>query len=158
RAGAKIIKSADPVVRPMGKPAARPYLPCMDQNDVFANFSSALAALTDSMRSRVVAIRFAEERHLTGTLLQPGVVVASEQSLPRRDEFELLMPGGALAAAKVAGRDPGTNIALLRLADSFSAPSMASGKARAGALALAFGADGAGGISVRAGVVNLVAP
>ncbi len=72
------------------------------------------------------------------------------------------MPGGSAqggtVGAKVAGRDPGTNIALLRLAQPVSLPPLVSGPAEAGALALAFGADGVGGTSVRMGAINQAGP
>src|SRR3989454_7504393 len=133
-----------------------------DQADVLAQLSTALAARVAAVRGAIVAIRLPGERHLTGTLWQPDVVVASEQSLPKRNEFELIMPGGsaqgATVSAKVAGRDPGTNIALLRLAQPVSLPPLVSGPAEAGALALAFGADGVGGTSVRMGAINQAGP
>ena len=74
------------------------------------------------------------------------------------DEFELVAPGGAIVAAKVAGRDPSTNIAVLRLATPIAAPSIVAGEARTGAVALAIGADGGGGVSARLGLVNLAGP
>jgi hypothetical protein len=76
-------------------------------------FSDALAAHAAAARGAVAAIRLSETRHLTGTLWRPDVVVASEQSLPRRDEFELIVAGGSVVNAKLAGRDPGTNVAAL---------------------------------------------
>jgi len=121
-------------------------------------FSDALAAHAAAARGAVAAIRLSETRHLTGTLWQPDVVVASEQSLPKRDEFELIVAGGSVVSAKLAGRDPGTNIAVLRLTSAVEAPTLMNGEVNAGALALAFGADGAGGVSVRLGVVNLAGP
>ena len=121
-------------------------------------FSDALAAHAAAARGAVAAIRLSETRHLTGTLWRPDVVVASEQSLPKRDEFELIVAGGSVVNAKVAGRDPGTNIAVLRLTSAVEAPTLMNGEVNAGALALAFGADGAGGVSVRLGVVNLAGP
>ena len=121
-------------------------------------FSDALAAHAAAARGAVAAIRLSETRHLTGTLWQPDVVVASEQSLPKRDEFELIVAGGSVVNAKLAGRDPGTNIAVLRLTSAVETPTLMSGEVNAGALALAFGADGAGGVSVRLGVVNLAGP
>jgi S1-C subfamily serine protease len=120
--------------------------------------SDALAAHAAAARGAVAAIRLSERRHLTGTLWQPDVVVASEQSLPKRDEFELIVAGGSVVNAKLAGRDPGTNIALLRLAQPVTLAPAASAEARSGALALAFGADGAGGVSVRLGIVNRAGP
>src|SRR5260370_11680259 len=83
--------------------------------DLLEQFSAALTARTAAVRGAVAAIRLSETRHLTGTLWQPDVVVASEQSLPQRDEFELVLAGGAVVNAKLAGRDPRTNIAALRL-------------------------------------------
>src|SRR2546429_4749107 len=121
-------------------------------------FPDALAGHGAAARGAVAAIRLSETRHLTGTLWQPEVVVASEQSLPRRDEFELIVAGGSVVNAKLAGRDPGTNIAVLRLTSAVEAPTLMNGEVNAGALALAFGADGAGGVSVRLGVVNLAGP
>src|SRR5260221_5585696 len=83
--------------------------------DLLEQFSAALTARTAAVRGAVAAIRLSETRHLTGTLWQPDVVVASEQSLPQRDEFELVLAGGAVVNAKLAGRGPGTNISALGL-------------------------------------------
>jgi S1-C subfamily serine protease len=61
-------------------------------------------------------------------------------------------------SGKIAGRDPATNIALLKLAAPIAAPSLSSGEARTATLALAIGADGTGGTSARLGLVNLAGP
>ena len=129
-----------------------------DQPDFLAQFSNALATRAEAGKSAVVAIRLAHERHITGMPWHSGVVVASEQSLPHRDEFELVAPGGAVVTAKIAGRDPSTNIAILRPAEPIAAPSIVAGEARTGAIALAIGADGTGGASARLGLVNLAGP
>jgi S1-C subfamily serine protease len=129
-----------------------------DQTDFLAQLSSALAARVAAVEGAIAAIWLSDQRHLTGTFWQPDVVVASEQSLPKRDDFELVVPGGSALTAKVVGRDPGTNTVLLRLAQPVSPPSFPRGEAQAGALALAFGADGEGGATVRMGVVNRTGP
>jgi len=129
-----------------------------DQPDFLAQFSNALSARAEAAKTAVVAIRLAHERHITGLLWHSGVVVASEQSLPRRDEYELSAPGGAVVTAKVAGRDPSTNIAILRPDAPIAVPSIGAGEARTGAIALAIGADGTGGASARLGLVNLAGP
>jgi S1-C subfamily serine protease len=126
-----------------------------DQADLLVQFSNALAARAEAAKNAVVAIRLAHGRHITGTVWGSQIVVASEQSLPRTDDFELVVAGGATVAARTAGRDPSTNIALLRPAQPIAAPSLSSGEARTGALALAIGADGTGGASARLGLVNL---
>src|ERR1700738_1578941 len=126
-----------------------------DQADLLTQFSNALATRAELAKNAVVAIRLAHERHMTGMVWQSGMVVASEQSLPRKDDFELVAAGGSVLTAKVAGRHPSTNIALLRLADQIASPSIATGEARTGAVALAIGADGTGGASARLGLGNL---
>jgi S1-C subfamily serine protease len=126
-----------------------------DQSDLLTQFSNALAARAEAAKNAVVAIRLAQGRHITGMAWRSDIVVASEQSLPRRDEFELVAPGGTVVTAKVAGRDPSTNIAILRLAAPLASPSIAAADARTGAIALAIGADGTGGASARLGLVNL---
>jgi S1-C subfamily serine protease len=126
-----------------------------DQPDPLVQFSNALATRAELANSTVVAIRLAHGRHITGMVWGSDIVVASEQSLPQRDEFELVAPGGAVVTAKIAGRDPSTNIAILRPAGPIASPTITAGEARAGAIALAIGADGAGGASARLGLVNL---
>ena len=126
-----------------------------DQADLLAQFSNALATRAEAAKNAVVAIRLAHERHMTGMVWRPEIVVASEQSLPRKDDFELIGAGGSALTARMAGRDPGTNIAILRLAEPIASPSIAAGEARTGAVALAIGADGMGGASARLGLVNL---
>jgi S1-C subfamily serine protease len=126
-----------------------------DQADLLAQFSNALATRAEAAKNMIVAIRLAHERHITGMVWRSEIVVVSEQSLPRKDEFELIAAGGSVLTAKIAGRDPGTNVAILRLAESIASPSIAAGEAHTGAVALAIGADGTGGASARLGLVNL---
>jgi S1-C subfamily serine protease len=129
-----------------------------DQPNILAQFSNALASRAEAAKGAVVAISLGHGRHITGILWQSDIVVASEQSLPQREEFELVTAGGAAVAAKLAGRDPSTNIAILKLAEPIAPPSIAAGEPRTGALALAIGADGSGGASARLGLVNLAGP
>jgi S1-C subfamily serine protease len=129
-----------------------------DQADLLAQFSNALAARAELAKNAVVAIRLAHQRHITGMVWRPEIVVASEQSLPNKDEFELVAAGGSVVTARIAGRDPATNVAILRLAEPIASPSVAAGEALTGAVALAIGADGTGGASARLGVVNLAGP
>jgi len=123
--------------------------------DMLTELSSALTARAESARNAVVAVRSSEGRHLTGLVWQSGVVAVSEQALPRKDEFELVAPDGSILAARVAGRDPSTNVAILKTTGSLAALALASAEAHVGAVALAIGADGAGGASARLGIVNL---
>jgi S1-C subfamily serine protease len=126
--------------------------------DQLVQFSDALAARVESTKPTAVAIRLAHERFVTGIVWQSDVVVASEQSLPRREEFEVVMTGGTVTTAKVAGRDSSTNIAVLRPQAPLASSSITTNEARAGAIVIAIGADGTGGASARLGIVNIAGP
>src|SRR5262245_11350877 len=126
--------------------------------DLLEQFSDAVAARAAAVQGAVAAVRLRHERYLSATLWAPDTAVASEQSLPRGDEFELVVAGGAAVKAKLAGRDPGTNIAVLRLAKGIDFPALQNTEAKAGTLALAFGADGVGGVRARLGIVNVAGP
>ena len=115
--------------------------------DQLVQFSDALAARVESTKPTAVAIRLAHERFVTGIVWQSDVVVASEQSLPRREEFEVVMTGGTVTTAKVAGRDSSTNIAVLGPQAPLASSSITTNEARAGAIA-----------SARLGIVNIAGP
>lgn len=125
-------------------------------SDLLTQLSAAISTRAEAAKHAVVAVRVGEGMHLTGMLWQTGVVVVSEQALPSQDEFELVAPDGLTVAAKLAGRDASTNIAILKTADSIAAPAFAAAEAHVGALALAIGANGTGAATARLGIVNLV--
>ena len=126
--------------------------------DQLVRFSDALAARVESTKPAVVAIRLAHERHVTGIVWRSDVIVASEQSLPPQEKFDVVTTGGTLTTAKVAGRDSSTNIAVLRLQASLASSAITTSGASAGAIAIAIGADGTGGASARLGIINIAGP
>ncbi len=130
----------------------------MNESEFLAGLSASLTARVAAARSSIAAIRLSDEHHLTGILWRADVVVTSEQSLPRRDEFTVVLEDSKRVGARVAGRDPGTNIAVLRIAEHPSATPWSPATAQPGSIVLALGADGAGDATARLGVVNRVAP
>ena len=105
-----------------------------------------------------VAIR-ASRRGRSGILWRPDVVVTSEQVLPQGTDFGIVHNGTEIAA-RLAGRDAGTNVAVLRLAKARGNPSLPAALAltRAGSLALVVGADPRGKPTGRLGMVHAMAP
>jgi S1-C subfamily serine protease len=89
---------------------------------------------------------------------QSDAVVTSEQAIGNRDEYEVVTASGATATARIAGRDPGTNLLVLRTDSPLAATSVPHGTARVGSLALALGADPEGAATARLGLVSSVGP
>jgi len=128
-----------------------------EQANILAQFSNALIESNVAANARVAAIQITTGRYITGSVWRSDVVITSEQSLPGREEFDLMAAGGATVKAKTVGRDVGTNLAVLKLEEPLSAANVVSAGAHVGALAVAFGADGGGHATARLGVVNTVA-
>jgi S1-C subfamily serine protease len=120
--------------------------------------SDVLVARFAAARDSVAAIRLADGAHLGAVVWQPDALVTSEQSLPAIDAIDAVLPDGATIRGRLAGRDPCTNIAVIRLDSALQAPKLSPSIPRVGALAIAAGADGAGRPSARIGVVNAVGP
>src|SRR5215472_9528946 len=126
--------------------------------DALTQLSQALAARARTALQLVAAIKISDVRHRTGSIWGVNLIVASEQSLPKRDAYEIVLADGTSAKAAPAGRDPGTNVALLRLDRSVNLPKIASAEPELGSLVLAFGAARDGGVRARLGIVNLGGP
>ena len=126
--------------------------------DALSQFSAALAERVAAARGLVAGIRMRGHSLRSGTLWRKDVVVASEQALPKAEEAEVALADGGSFAARVAGRDPGTNVAVLRLDSAPEPAPLAAEEPRPGALVLALAADGVGGVAVRLGAVHSVGP
>ena len=126
--------------------------------DVLEQISTALADRVAAVAPSVVAIGTGR-RHVSGILWRPDVVVTSAQELPDRTDFNLRRAGTQFTA-KLAGRDPGTNVALLRLAQPSEGalPPPVPTPPRVGTLALLVGADDAGAPTGRLAMVHATGP
>ena len=121
------------------------------------NVSEALAERVRVARPLVASIAVPGHRPRSGTLWRKDVVVASEQRFPEIGEAKVTLADGSTFTARVAGRDPGTNVVALHLEDTPDPTPLPAGEPHPGGLALALGVDD-GGISARLGVIHSVGP
>lgn len=123
-----------------------------------SRFSQALEAQVAAARGLAVAVRNSSHRHISAMLWQPDAVVTSEQAVGDREEYEVVTASGATAKARIAGRDSGTNVLVLRTETPLAATTPPRADARVGSLALALGADAEGAPIARLGLVSEVSP
>jgi hypothetical protein len=123
-----------------------------DSKDLLLQLSTELASTTASAQSSVVAIRVPQSPPLSGTLWRGNLVLASEQVFPQADAAEIVLVDGAAIRARIAGRDPGTNIVVLQLESPIDRPRPAD--PALGALVLTLAADARGAPLVRLGIVR----
>jgi S1-C subfamily serine protease len=126
--------------------------------NVLSALSDMLVARFAAARDSVAAIRLSERAHLAAILWQHDVLVTSEQSLPERDSLEIILADGSCIPGRLAGRDPATNVAIVRLERSVRAPTLSAAVPQIGSLVIAAGSDGGGRPSARLGMVNAVGP
>lgn len=129
----------------------------MTDTNPFAALSDALEAQVRTGASAIAGLEWHGQHQLSAIVWRPGLLVTSEQSLPRADRYDAVLAGGTRVAATLAGRDPTTNVALLRIEGGAQAPAAATAGG-SGALVLALGSDGRGGATVRLGPVEVFGP
>jgi S1-C subfamily serine protease len=87
-----------------------------------------------------------------------AAIVTADHVLERDDEISVGLPDGSEVAATIAGRDPGSDLAVLRVAASGleAAEQAPEGGTRVGHLVLALGRPTAGGPQASLGVVSAI--
>ena len=81
------------------------------------SFSNEIAALVEKSATSVVAVHGRPRFNSSGVHWAPGVVATAEHTLRHDDDIFVTTSGGDRLSAEVAGRDPGTDIAVLRVKD-----------------------------------------
>lgn len=105
-------------------------------------FSAALEGIVAGLAPSLVSVA-SHRMRASGFVWRAGLIVTSDEGLAEEGEVRLTLPGGEEIAAEIAGRDPSTAVALLRVARTDLRPvAMAATIPAAGALALALGAEG----------------
>jgi S1-C subfamily serine protease len=132
------------------------------QPDLLSQLSAAVAARVAAAAPMLAAVDAGRGRRLSGVLWRPGVVVTSRQALPRAERYAVSAGGGEARAATLAGDDPGTNVAVLRLEGEDATVTPATppraGEQRPGMLALVVGAGENGRPTARLATVHAAGP
>jgi S1-C subfamily serine protease len=79
-----------------------------------AGLSNDLADAVAHVSQAVVAIHARRRIPSSGVVWAPGTVVTASHTITRDEDISLTLPDGGEAAATLAGRDPTTDIAVLR--------------------------------------------
>lgn len=108
-------------------------------SDALAALSAQLADLVAQAAPSVVGVHSHRPRS-SGIAVGPDLIVTAEEALAEEGEVAVTLPGGERRAATLVGRDPSTDVALLRVeGGNLPAVTFEGPTPRAGALALALG-------------------
>ncbi len=122
--------------------------------------SNELAEATGRAATSVVAVHTETRGSSSGMVWRSGVIVTSEHALRRDEEIQVTLPNARIVSATLAGRDPSTDIAVLKCAEADSAMPEFGDVAtlKPGSLTLVVGRTRESGPVAALGVVSLVAP
>lgn len=122
------------------------------------NLSSHLAEIVERFSSHVVAVHARRHFPSSGVIWGADAIVTADHTIQRDEEIEVTLPDGKSRSAQLAGRDPGTDLALLRVEDLPAAPrtSAQSESVRAGELALVLGRSPDSGPNASLGIISAV--
>lgn len=125
-----------------------------------AALSQELATAVERAGKSVVAVHARPRFSSSGALWRPGIIVTAEHTIRREEEITVTLPDGSNVPATLAGSDPGTDLAVLRVEGNPAGQVVSTGGSAAqpapGNLALAIGRSKDSGVNATWGIVSAV--
>ncbi|HEY0382065.1 MAG TPA: trypsin-like peptidase domain-containing protein [Candidatus Elarobacter sp.] len=116
--------------------------------------SNDIAATVERVAAGVVAVEGRARIGSSGFFIRPDLILTADHAL-ESDEIEIVRANGATEPATIAGRDPSTDLALLRVANAGVPLEFAGPDAlRVGAIVLAVARDDDGDLAAAMGVIS----
>ncbi|NJO43528.1 MAG: PDZ domain-containing protein [Cyanobacteria bacterium CRU_2_1] len=116
-------------------------------------FAEAIAHAGQS----IVAVKGGRRFGASGVHWRSGVIITSDHSLRQEDEITLVLPDQSTTTAPIIGRDPGTNLAILRLRPELNLPIATiqhPASLQVGHLVLAVGRSSETGLTASMGMIS----
>jgi len=82
------------------------------------SLSNALAGAVERVAGAVVAIHARPRLPSTGVHWRPGIIVTADHTVRSDEDITITRPDGRTVPASLIGRDPGTDLAVLRVQDT----------------------------------------
>src|SRR5690349_25122207 len=112
--------------------------------EALSSFSDGLAGVVETIGQSVVRIEGRKRQSASGVVWSAdGLIVTANHVVTRDENVHIGLPNGETVEASIVGRDPSTDIALLRAAGGLKAAAWAeAGELKVGHLVLALGRPG----------------
>ena len=128
-----------------------------NENNPLTALSDAMVAAVEKAGAATLMIDARRRLPASGIAYAADLVLTANHVVERDEDIQVYLPDGSQVPASIAGRDPGSDLALLRLKNSAAAMAEAAPQpARVGQLVLALGRPTTGGIQASLGVVSAI--
>jgi serine protease DegQ len=127
------------------------------ERGTWSKISEEIAASVERAGKSVVAIESRRRHSSSGVVLRPDVVVTAAHTVRAERELAVILEGGRSVSASLAGRDPTSDLALLRLSASSELPNAAfsdSADIRVGSLVVAVARSRRGNLVASSGILS----
>src|ERR1019366_2987423 len=119
-----------------------------------AALSNEIAAAVEVAGRNVLAVHARPRYSSSCVFWRPGVIVTAEHTIRREEEITVTLPDGTTVPATLAGADPGTDIAVLKIAATTQTPGITTAAPVPGTLALSIGRSEDSGPNASFGIIS----
>lgn len=129
-----------------------------EEATVLTRLSDALAGAVEKAGAATVMVDARQRFPASGVIWTPdGTVVTSDHVIERDDNIRIGLAGGQTVQARLVGRDPGSDLAVLKIEGAPAAAELApAGAAKVGHFVLAVGRPTEGDVMASFGVIGAV--
>jgi serine protease Do len=120
------------------------------------NLSNELAGIVRAVDPHIVSVRARRHYPSSGVRWSPNVVVTADHTIQREEDITVTLADGKTVGAALAGRDPGTDLAVLKV-EAAGSSEVQLGRAEtveAGELALVVGRSPDSGVNASLGIIS----
>jgi S1-C subfamily serine protease len=126
-------------------------------NNVLVELSDALADAAETAGKATVLVNARRRMPASGIVYAAELVLTADHVVERDDDIKVILADGSEVSARLAGRDAGSDLAVLKLDRSAAAVAEATkSPARLGQIALALGRPTPDGIEASLGTVSAI--
>lgn len=130
----------------------------MSNENLLSVLSDAMANAVEKAAASTVLVNGRRRFPASGIAYASDLILTASHVVEREDEIPLILPDGSEHTGDLLGRDPGSDLAVLRFGSSkASLAEPASDEARIGQLVLALGRPTPDGVQASLGVVSAIA-
>ena len=122
-----------------------------------ADFSNHLVSAVEKGGASTILVDARKRYPASGIAYAADLVLTADHVVTREDDIKVSLPDGKNLKATLAGRDPGSDLALLRLAEKALTPAKTSNDVKVGQLVLALGRPNNAGMQASWGIVTAIA-
>ena len=124
--------------------------------NALTDFSNGLTAAVEKAGASTLLVDARKRYPASGIAFAEDLILTADHVVTREEDIKVRLPDGRSLAATVAGRDPGSDLAVLRLAENTLVPAQTSEDVKVGQLVLALGRPGSEGMQASWGIVTSI--